>query len=392
MWNDRAVPQVALSSRSTPHSAIREIGALAAAYPDAIRLEIGDPTFVTATHVIDAAAAAAREGYTKYTPSAGLPRLRELLVEKLRDRNGIRCDVPEVIVTTGGCGAIFSSLLVLLDPGDEVLVPDPGWPNYVAMAHMLNTRFVQYPLRRERSFEPDLDALEACVTERTKVLIVNTPGNPTGAVYSEEVLRGLADVAERHDLWLLSDECYDDLVFDGAHVSMATVADPARTISVFSFSKAYAMTGWRVGYLVADAELASSIAKTQESVVLNTAAISQKAAEAALVGPQDHREEMRLFYRDRRDQATALLDDAGVGYVRPAGAFYLMVTLPDGSDSRAFALSLLETQRVAVTPGIGFGPSGEGMLRISLSNPADTLQLGLERLAGAVAGSAVYAS
>jgi aspartate/methionine/tyrosine aminotransferase len=386
------VPAVARTSSSTPHSAIREIGALAAAYPDAVRLEIGDPTFVTAPHVIDAAAAAAREGYTKYTPSAGLPRLRELLVEKLGDRNGIRCDVPEVIVTIGGCGAIFASLLVLLDPGDEVLVPDPGWPNYVAMAHMLSARFVRYPLLRERSFEPDLEALEARVTGRTKALIVNTPGNPTGAVFSEEVLRGLADIAERRDLWLISDECYDDLVFDGAHVSMATVADPARTVSVFSFSKAYAMTGWRVGYLVADTELAALIGKTQESVVLNTAAISQKAAEAALLGPQDHREEMRLFYRERRDQATALLDDAGVGYVRPVGAFYLMVALPDGTDSRAFALALLEAQRVAVTPGIGFGPGGEGMVRISLSNSAEALQRGLERLAAELAGAAAHAS
>src|SRR5581483_3202657 len=362
------------------------------AYPDALRLEIGDPTFVTAQHVIDAAARAAAEGYTKYTPSAGLPRLRELLVEKLRERNGITCDVPNVIVTTGGCGAIFASLLVLLDPGDELLVPDPGWPNYVAMAHMLNASYVHYPLRRDHGFEPDLDALEARITERTKVLVVNTPGNPTGAVYSREVLERLAELAARHDLWIISDECYDDLVFEGRHVSMATIADPERTISVFSFSKTYAMTGWRVGYLVADAQLAASIGKTQESVVLNTAAISQKAAEAALLGPQDHREEMRLFYRDRRDEATSLLDEAGVDYVRPAGAFYLMIGLPPGTGSRAFCVSLLETQQVAVTPGIGFGPSGEGMVRISLSNRSETLREGLDRLAATVTRAGAYAS
>jgi aspartate aminotransferase len=386
------MPHVALASRTTPHSVIREIGALAAAYPDAVRLEIGDPTFVTAQHVIDAAARAAAEGYTKYTPSAGLPRLRELLVEKLRHRNGIECGVPNVIVTTGGCGAIFASLLVLLDPGDEVLVPDPGWPNYVAMAHMLNASYVHYPLLRDQGFEPAFDVLESRVSGRTKVLVVNTPGNPTGAVYSREVLKRLADFAARHDLWIISDECYDDLVFDGRHVSMGTVSDAERTISVFSFSKAYAMTGWRVGYLVAEAELASSIGKTQESVVLNAAAISQKAAEAALLGPQAHREEMRLFYRDRRDEAIGLLDEAGVDYVRPAGAFYLMVRLPPGTDSRTFAVSLLETHRVAVTPGVGFGPSGEGMVRISLSTQSETLRLGLERLTAAVAGVAAYAS
>jgi aspartate aminotransferase len=381
------VPHVAVASRTTPHSAIREIGTLAARYPDAIRLEIGDPTFLTAPHIVEAAAAAASEGYTKYTPSAGLPSLRESLVEKLATRNGVACLPENVVVTTGGCGAIFASLIVLLDSGDEVLVPDPGWPNYAAMTHMLNARTVHYPLLRERGFEPDFERLRALMTDRTKALIVNSPSNPTGAVYSRETLQRLADLAAGHDLWVLSDECYDDLVFDGVHISLARLAEPERTISVFSFSKAYAMTGWRVGYLVAPAELATSIAKTQESIVLNAASISQKAAEAALAGPQDHREEMRLFYRERRDEAMALLDDAGVRYVRPQGAFYLMVELPSGADSRSFALSLLAEERVAVTPGIGFGRSGEGLVRISLSVAPDTLRSGVERLAGAVSAA-----
>lgn len=384
------MPRVAVASRTTPHSAIREIGALAAGHPDVIRLEIGDPTFVTAPHIIEAAAAAATQGYTKYTASAGLLSLRELLVEKLRERNGIECSPERIVVTTGGCGAIFASLLVLLDVSDEVLVPDPGWPNYAAMNHMLNAPTVYYPLVRERGFEPDFDELERRITKRAKVIMVNSPGNPTGAVYSSEVLKRLAELAARHDLWVLSDECYDDLVFEGRHISMATIADPERTLSVFSFSKAYAMTGWRVGYLVASAELAASISKTQESVVLNTAAISQKAAEAALTGPQDHREEMRLFYRDRRDDAMGLLDAAGVDYVRPSGAFYVMVALPPGTDSRAFALALLENDRVAVTPGIGFGPSGEGLVRVSLSGQAEPLREGVRRLAAAV--SRAYAS
>jgi aspartate aminotransferase len=380
------MPKVAASSLTTPHSAIREIGALAAANPDALRLEIGDPSFTTAPHIIEAAERASREGFTRYTPSAGLPSLRELLTKKLASTNAIECEANDIVVTTGGCGAIFATLLVLLDPGDEVLMPDPGWPNYPAMAHMLNARGVFYPLRRDRLFEPDFDELEARIGPRSKVLIVNSPSNPTGGVLSRKVLERLADVAARHDLWLVSDECYDQLIFEGEHVSAAMVTDPERLVSVFSFSKTYAMTGWRVGYLVTRPELASSIAKTQESVVLNAASISQKAAEAALTGPQDHLEEMRLFYRARRDAAVALLEAAGIGFARPRGAFYLMVELAPGAEARAFSLSLLKEHGVAVVPGTGFGSTGEGMVRISLSVAPDALDEGVRRLIKAICG------
>jgi aspartate aminotransferase len=163
------MPRVAQTSLSTPHSAIREIGALASTNREAIRLEIGDPSFTTASHIIEAARTAAGQGFTRYTPSAGLPSLRQLLVEKLAARNGINCSPEQVVVTTGGCGAIFATLLVLLDPGDEVLIPDPGWPNYRAMAHMLNTKPVFYPLRRTHLFEPDFDQLEQRISPRSKV-------------------------------------------------------------------------------------------------------------------------------------------------------------------------------------------------------------------------------
>jgi aspartate/methionine/tyrosine aminotransferase len=386
------VPRVAVTSLSTPHSAIREIGARAAANPDALRLEIGDPTFTTAQHIIEAAELAAREGFTRYTPSAGLPTLRELLVEKLARINGVTCQPEQVVVTTGGCGAIFATLLVLLDPGDEVLMPDPGWPNYPAMAHMLNAKGVFYPLSRDKMFEPDFDELEARITPRSKVLIVNSPSNPTGQVASQEVVERLAAIAERHDLWLLSDECYDQLIFEGEHVEAARFADPERLVSVFSFSKTYAMTGWRIGYLVTQPDLASSIAKTQESVVLNAASTSQKAAEAALTGPQDHLEEMRSYYRDRRDAAVAQLDRAGVTFVSPRGAFYLMVDLAPGVDDQAFAFSLLESKGVAVVPGTGFGPSAKSMVRLSLSVAPEVLDEGVRRLADAIAAQPDSAS
>lgn len=374
------MPTVAHASLTTPHSAIREIGALAATRADAIRLEIGDPAFVTAPHVIEAAAEAATLGFTRYTPSAGLPSLREQLVAKLARVNAIDCSPDEVIVTTGGCGAIFAALLVLLDPGDEVLIPDPGWPNYRAMVHMLNARPLPYRLRRDRLFEPDFESLEQQITPRTKVLLTNSPGNPTGSVFSRRVTEELARVAAKHDLWLISDECYDQIVFEGEHVSASAYTDPERLVSVFSFSKTYAMTGWRVGYLVAQPDLASSIAKTQESVVLNCASVSQKAAEAALSGPQDHLESMRRFYQDRRDVAVALLEAEGIPHVRPRGAFYLMVELPAGVESHSFALALFQRTAVAVVPGTGFGAAGEGTVRVSLSVAPDQLEEGIRRL------------
>jgi aspartate aminotransferase len=365
---------------SSFHYGIREIGALAARLPDAIRLEIGDPWFPTPAHIAEAAAAAVAEGFTHYTPSAGLDSLRELIAEKLRCSNGVDCGPNQVIVTTGGTGALFTALLELLEPGDEVLIPDPAWPYYQAMVCMLRGRPVPYPLERRRAFEPDPDDLERRITARTKVLIVNSPGNPSGAVFPRELMAALAELAERRGLWLISDECYDALVFDGEHVSMATLTSSERLLSVFSFSKAYAMTGWRVGYLVGAAEVVAAIARTQESVVVNASSVSQKAAEAALAGPQDQLEDMRLYYRRQRDTAAALLDAAGVGYVRPLGAFYMMIELPPGLDAPAFAQSLLDRRHVAVAPGPFFGSTGEGLFRISLCGGGDDLERGVQRI------------
>ena len=331
---------------STPHSAIREMAQLARGIPDAIRLETGDPDFVTPVHIIEAAAKAAREGFTKYTPSAGLSSLRERIAEKVRDRNGIAVPPEQVIVTTGGGGGLFTTFLVLLDPGDEVLVPDPGWPGYPAQIHFLGGVTVRYPLDRGRGFEPDLEALESLVGPRTKVLVVNSPSNPTGAVYGPETLGAMLELARKRDLWVVSDECYDELVFDGAHTSMAALGEQDRVLTVFTFSKSYAMTGWRVGYVVAPLEVADALAKAQEPVVANCSSVSQKAAEAALLGPQDVVREMREAYRRRRDDTAALLDAAAVGYVRPGGAFYLMADVSaSGEPSTEFARRRIADQQ-----------------------------------------------
>ena len=367
-----------------PRSGIRGIMELALALPDAIRLEIGDPDFTTPRHIVDAAAEAAHAGFTHYSPSAGLASLRELIAEKVRTRNGWACGAANVVVTTGACGGLHATLLALLDPGEQVLVPDPGWTTLVPMALAAGLEPVPYPLGDGFALDPA--AIEALIGPRTRALVVNSPGNPTGAVASREALEGVLKLAEAHGLWLVSDECYEDLVFDGRHESPAALGDPERVISVFSFSKSYAMTGWRVGYVIAPRATAALVAKAQEPLVSSASTISQKAAEAALAGPQDAVAAMREAYRRRRDAACARLDAAAVRYVRPGGAFYLMVDVSSAQDGAdAFAHRLLREHRVAVVPGTAFGERGRGFVRVSLAAADAALETGLERLAEALA-------
>jgi aspartate/methionine/tyrosine aminotransferase len=384
-------PPTSARIEALPRSGIRQIMELALELPDAIRLEIGDPDFSTPRHIVEAAAEAALDGYTHYSPGVGLASLRELVAEKVRRRNGISCGPGNVVITTGACGALHSCLLALLDPGDELLVPDPGWTTYASMAHAAGVTPVRYTLDRNRGFALDLDALEARIGPRTRAVAVNSPGNPTGSVATRDELLGVLELARRHGLWLLSDECYEDLVFEGEHVSPAGLGDAEHVVSVFSFSKSYAMTGWRVGYAVASEPVARLLAKAQEPVVSSASTISQKAAEAALLGPQDAVATMRDAYRRRRDAALELLDGAGVPHVRPGGAFYLMVDVsqaPEATTAGEFAHRLLVERRVAVVPGEAFGPAGSGMVRISLAAADEAIDLGLRRLADALTAGA----
>jgi aspartate/methionine/tyrosine aminotransferase len=365
-----------------PRSGIRGVMELALQLPDVVRLEIGDPDFPTPEHIVEAAAQAARDGFTHYSPGVGLPGLRELIAEKVRAQNQFACTPEQVVVTTGACGGLFSTCLALLDPGDEVLVPDPGWTTLVPMAMAAGAVPVAYPLDRARSFALDVDAVASRISARTRAIVVNSPGNPTGAVTDRATFAGLLALVERHDLWLVSDECYEDIVFEDEHVSPASLDGSGRVVSVFSFSKSYAMTGWRVGSVVARPDVARGLVKAQEPVVSSASTISQKAAEAALLGPRDPVVAMRDEYRRRRDLALARLDAAGVRYARAGGAFYVMVDVSTaGEASEPFALRLLRDRRVAVVPGSAFGANGEGMVRVSLAAAPETIELGLERLA-----------
>lgn len=357
--------------------------------PEAIHLEVGEPDFPTPEHVVRAAAQAAGAGHTRYTPNAGIPSLREALAEKVGSRNGYATDPTQVVVTAGGVEALFSVLLTLLEPGDEVLLPDPAWPNFGMIAHLLGARVLSYPLTAEGGFLPRVEDLERLVTERTRVLLVNTPSNPLGAVVPGPLLEELLAFSRRHGMWLLSDEVYDEIVFDDSFVSTGALARPDdAVVSIYSFSKVYAMTGWRVGYCVSPPALAALLTGVQEPIVSCVNAPAQMAALAALTGPQDAVAQMRAAYRERRDQVLAVLGDAGLAAVRPSGAFYVWVDVSAaGSPSMDLARDLLAREHVAVAPGSAFGPQGEGYVRISLASSAADLKEGARRLGRHVAAA-----
>jgi aspartate/methionine/tyrosine aminotransferase len=377
---------LARAAASMRRSGIREIMDLAAGQPNVLHLEVGEPDFPTPPHIVEAGVAAARAGFTRYAPNAGLPELREAIAEKLARVNGLRVTPDQVVVTAGSVCGLMTTLMALVEPGDEVLLPDPGWPNCEMMVRGIGARPVPYPLDAARGFLPDLDALVGSITGRTKALLVNSPANPTGAVFSEETMRRLVAIAVEHDLYLLSDEVYDQLVYDGEHFSPACLDGDGRVVSVYSFSKTYSMTGWRVGYVVAPPAIAEVVTKLQEPVTSCASTVSQKAAEAALLGPQTCVEEMRLAYRERRDTALAILRDGGVDAVEPHGAFYLLVDVGGvTSDTYAFARDLVREQRVAVAPGEAFGLGGRGFVRLSLAADRQVVAEGARRLAATVA-------
>ena len=374
------MPSVAPTVLSTPHSGIRRMVELAATVEQPLMLVSGDPNFATPSHIVAAAAEAGYAGKTGYAPAAGIAPLRPAIVEKVAAVNGIVVDAEQVCVTTGGCGGLFTTMMVLLDPGDEILIPDPGWSNYPAMAHSLRAHAVGYPLTTD-SFALDPAAIEARVTPRTRAILVNSPGNPTGTIETEPRLRAVLEIAERHDLWVISDECYDQLVFEGRHVSMATLGHTDRVITVFTFSKSYAMTGWRVGYVIGPHDFIRQLALHQEPVTSGAPTVSQHAALAALRGPQDCVGEMTAAYGHRRDAATAELDQFGVRYVRPTGGFVMMADVTEtGLKSWEASERLLREERVAVVPGSAFGACGEGFVRLSLAVGDDVVAEGSRRL------------
>ena len=370
---------------SMPRSGIREVMEMANAIDGAIRLETGEPNFNTPRHVCEAAAKAAFDGFTKYTANAGIPPLREALAAKVTERNGIDATADQVVVTSGAVAGIYSSMVSLVDPGAEMLLGDPSWPNYAQMMQLLKITPVHFPLRAENGLVPQAADVEPLITERTRAIMLNSPGNPTGAVTDAAALADLMELARRHDLLVFADEVYDEIVFDEPYVPAAPLDADGRVITFFSFSKTYAMTGWRVGYLVVPPGVSPLIVRAQEPITSCVNAPAQMGALAAVTGPQDCVAEMRDAYRHRRDIVTEFLTGRDIPHVRPRGAFYLMIDVSrSGSSGMDFALRLLKEKQVAAVPGDTFGPGSGRFVRVSLATAPDLLIEGVTRLADAV--------
>jgi aspartate aminotransferase/aminotransferase len=284
----------------------------------------------------------------------------------------------QVIVTVGGVNAVALAGLAALDPGAEVLVPDPGWPNYLSMAELTGATAVTYPLPAERGFAPDPDHLESLITPRTRALVINTPGNPTGGMFDAEVVAALVDLCDRHGIRLISDEMYEDLVFGTTHASAAAGAE--EVIYVSGCSKTYAMTGWRVGFAVGPEPVITAMERLQEPLVSCASAISQAAALAALRGPQDCVSEMREAYERRRDTVVQTLGPELVP-VTPLGGFYAMVDFSaTGLGGMDLAFAILDSARVAVVPGASLGTTIDGFVRLSFAASDDVWAEGCRRL------------
>ncbi len=367
---------------SIERSPIRVMLDKAASIPDAIHLEIGQPDFPTPPHIIEAAVQAARHAYTGYTANAGMYELREAIVTKLARENDLHVTTDNIIVTIGAMEAVFASMAVILDPGDEILIPDPGYGNFVMASAILSGVARRFPCIPEEGFIPDFRALESMVNERTRAMLINSPSNPTGAVYPEHVMRQCLEFCQRYDLYLISDETYDRLVFEGQHVSPAKWDDEGRVITLSSVSKTYSMTGWRVGYAVGNLQIIEAMTKIQEPIVSCVNTIAQHAAIAALLGPQDCVQQMLQHYRRRRDLAVRLAEDLDLQVSYPHGAFYMLVDISSQPRSSLdFCQGLLNAEHVAVAPGSTFGALCDRYVRISLCASEEALTEGLTRLA-----------
>ncbi|WIG59900.1 MAG: Aspartate aminotransferase [Ktedonobacterales bacterium] len=361
------------------------IGALVHGRADVLHLEFGEPDFATPEHIVAAGIASLRDERQGYGPGNGVLSLREALAARVARVNRIAAPPEQIVVTAGGTGGLMASLLSICAPGAEVLVPDPAWAGYDAMLAAAGARKVYYPLSPALGWQPDFDALERAITPRTTALLVNSPSNPGGAVFSRATIARLVEIAQRYDLWLLSDECYDEFVYEGEHVSPAALDSDGRVVTIGTCSKAYAMTGWRVGWVVAPPALAASIGLATAAQINNLPLFVQRAAAAAITGPQACVGEMARAYQQRRDLAVELVRARGLLEYVPAGAFYLLVPLarlaspddPAAFDGVAFAEALIAERGIAIAPGVAFGPATAGHARVSLASSAETLRAGI---------------
>ncbi len=346
-----------------------------------IHMEIGQPDFDTPAHIVEAAIAAMRRGETRYTPAAGILPLREAIAAHIEQTRGITVSPDQVVVVPGAKPVMFFTMLALLEPGDECIYPDPGFPIYESLIHFIGAKAVPAPLRMANEFRFDVGELARLVNRRTKLLIINSPCNPTGSILTRSDLEQIAELAQRYDFYVLSDEIYSRILYEEPHHSIAAIPGMAeRTIILDGFSKTYAMTGWRLGYGVFPLELAPHIECLQVNSNSCAAAFTQWAGIAALTGPQEPVERMVAEFRRRRDLIVAGLNRLpGVRCLTPRGAFYAFPNIEGtGLSAKALADRLLDEAGVATLPGSSFGACGEGFLRLSYATSIEKIQRGLE--------------
>ncbi|MDR1190377.1 MAG: pyridoxal phosphate-dependent aminotransferase [Verrucomicrobiales bacterium] len=357
--------------------------ALKAEGVDVIGFGAGEPDFDTPEHIKAAAMGFLEAGFTKYTPSSGIPELRAAIAEKLKRDNGLDYEPSQIIVNCGAKHSCFNALLAVLNPGDEVLIPAPYWVSYPEMVKLAGGEPVIVPTTADTGYKLTPELFREYTSPLTKLVILNTPGNPTGVMYTENELAALAEVALDDDIYILSDEVYEKLVYDGAkHSSIASFSKDVYelTLTVNGFSKPYAMTGWRLGYVAAPKNVARAIDSLQSHSTSNPTSFAQKGALAAYKGPQDCVDEMVAEYAGRRARVLELLDGIRqIKYVRPRGAFYVLLDISaTGLKSVEFSEKLLEEQKVAVVPGIAFGD--DNTVRISYATSLNNIEAGLARI------------
>lgn len=355
---------------------------------DVIHFEIGEPDFDTPEHIKEAAAKALKEGYTHYTPSPGILELREAISEYLEEEFKVEYGPDEIIATPGGKAAIFYALATVVEEGDEVIIPDPAFPAYESVIRFLNAKPVFVRLKEENDFRMIPEDVEAKVTDKTKAVVINSPHNPCGSVLTRGDVEGLAEIALRHNLVLITDDVYHKIIYDGfEHESVVSIPEVRdRVLLLNSLSKTYAMTGWRIGYIAADRRFIERMVVLQNNLVSCLPAFVQKATVAALRGPQDFVKKMVDEYRRRRDVIVDGLNRIrGFKCKKPLGAFYVFPNVKGvGMDERRLVEYLLREAKVATLHGSAFGPGGEGYLRFSYATSVDLIKTGLERIKVAV--------
>lgn len=364
-------------------SGIRKFFDIVSEMKDAISLGVGEPDFDTPWHIRDEGIYALEKGKTFYTSNAGLKELREEICNYMQRSQGIKYDeLQEVIVTVGGSEAIDIGLRAIINTGDEVIIPQPAYVSYEPCAILAGAKPVIINLKAENEFRLTAEELENAITDKTKVLILPFPNNPTGAIMEREDLEKIADVIRKHDIYVMSDEIYGELTYKGKHVSIASLEGmKERTILINGFSKTYAMTGWRLGYACGPKEIIKQMTKIHQFAIMCAPTTSQYAAVEALKNGDEDVKMMRQAYNQRRRFLLNAFKEMGLECFEPFGAFYVFPSIKEfGMTSEEFATKFLEEERVAAVPGNAFGESGEGYLRISYAYSLDNLKIAMERL------------